>query len=980
MTLDPTSVVTANGAQGGAITVQAEAGTLLVDGRIEAHGRRASGGVVKLLGDQVGLVGTASVDASGAGGGGTVLVGGDYLGGNADVWNAQRTVVTPGARIAADATGHGDGGRVIVWSDEYTGFHGAISARGGAAGGNGGFVETSSKDNLQAFGTVDAAAPAGRAGEWLLDPHNVTIANAATSNGAFGGGSPNVFTPVGDSAVADRNAIQTSLNAGTSVTVTTGATGTQAGDIVVQDSVTKTTATGSPTLTLNAAGSIAVNNAIAGSAAGRILSVGLNAGGAITFGGAGSVNSRNGAITMTAGGAATLGTVNAGSGALSVTASGAITQNAGTALTSTGVTTLAAGAANDITLANATNSFANVRITSGNNVSIRDNTAFSFGGGASGVSGNLTVDSNGAVTQAAGATITVGGTTTINTRAANSDVTLNLANDFGGAVSVVPVAGNTRNVNLQDTNALTLGTVTATGTLTALAAGAITDAGNLTITGTTALTAGAANDITLDNANNFGGQVRIVSGRNVTLNDVNALAFGAGGNSTVSGNLSVTAGGAVTQANGLIVTGTTAINAGAANVTLANAANNFGGAVSVTGNNVSLVDTNAIVLGMVNAAGTLVVTSNGAMTDTGNLTVAGTTTLTAGAANDITLNNANDFGGQVRIVSGRNVTLNDVNAVAFGAGGASVVSGTLDVTAAGAITQANPLTVTGATTLAAGAANDITLVNAANSFANVRITSGNNVSIRDNTALSFGGGASTVSGALTVDSNGSVTQAAGSTLTVNGGMTVNTRGANADVTLNLANDVAGRGHDRAGGRHDPRRELPERQRRGADADHAGVVPQPHARAGQRAGHIGRDDPQRQPQRHRRRGDHRHRRARRHRHHDAHRRRGQQHHARQRQQLRRQRAHRQRRQRHVERHERARVRRRGVDRVRQPRAHDRRRGDAGERPDGERHDVGQRRHRERRHPREHRATTSAAPSASPRTTSACATRTRWCSAP
>jgi hypothetical protein len=120
------------------------------------------------------------------------------------------------------------------------------------------------------------------------------------------------------------------------------------------------------------------------------------------------------------------------------------------------------------------------------------------------VSGNLTLDSNGNVTQAAAATVAVTGTTAINSRGANRDVTLNLANDFGGAVSVAPAANTTRNVNLQDANALTLGTVTATGTLTAVAAGAITDAGNLTITGTTTLTAGAANDITLDGvANNF---------------------------------------------------------------------------------------------------------------------------------------------------------------------------------------------------------------------------------------------------------------------------------------------------------------------------------------------------------------------------------------------------------------------------------------------------------------------------------------------
>jgi hypothetical protein len=456
-----------------------------------------------------------------------------------------------------------------------------------------------------------------------------------------------------------------------------------------------------------------------------------------------------------------------------------------------GTTTLTAGSANDITLDGATNSFGNVRIVSGNDVLVRDNTAFSFGGGASTVSGNLTVDANGNVTQAAGATVTVGGTTTINTRGANRDVTLTQANDFAGAVSVVPAANNTRNVSLRDANALTLGTVTATGNLAVQANGAITDTDVLTVGGTTTLTAGAANDITLDGANDFGGQVRIVSGRNVTLNDVSALAFGATGNSTVSGNLAVTAAGAVTQARGLVVTGTTAIDAGAGNnITLTNTANNFVGAMSATGNNVSLRDANALVLGMVSAAGALAVTSNGAMTDTGTVTVSGTTTLTAGATNNITLDGANNFGGQVRIVSGRDVTLNDVNGLAFG-GGASTVSRNLTVTAAGPIIQANPLTVAGAASLAVGAGNDITLTSATNSFGNVRIVSGRNVSIRDNTAFSFGGGASSVSGNLTVDSNGNVTQATGATVTVGGTTAVNTRGANRDVTLSQANDFAG---------------------------------------------------------------------------------------------------------------------------------------------------------------------------------------------
>ena len=59
--------------------------------------------------------------------------------------------------------------------------------------------------------------------------------------------------------------------------------------------------------------------------------------------------------------------------------------------------------------------------------------------------------------------------------------------------------------------------------------------------------------------------------------------------------------------------------------------------------------------------------------------------------------------------------------------GASTVSGTLNVTTAGALTQSGALTVTGVTTLAAGAGNNITLNNAANNFSTVGITSGNNV-------------------------------------------------------------------------------------------------------------------------------------------------------------------------------------------------------------------------------------------------------------
>ena len=89
--------------------------------------------------------------------------------------NAKKAVLTHGAVISADAKVNGNGGRVIVWSDEYTGFYGSIFAQGGPEGGDGGFIETSSKINLQAFGDGGAGALKGNPGLWLLDPYNVEI-------------------------------------------------------------------------------------------------------------------------------------------------------------------------------------------------------------------------------------------------------------------------------------------------------------------------------------------------------------------------------------------------------------------------------------------------------------------------------------------------------------------------------------------------------------------------------------------------------------------------------------------------------------------------------------------------------------------------------------------------------------------------------------------------------------------------------------
>lgn len=374
-------------------------GVVTHTGTIDVSGLSAGeqGGTVKILGDKVALLEDARVDARGDGGGGTVLVGGNYKGQGSEQ-NASATVVGDRVEILADAITFGHGGEVIVWADGTARFFGRISARGGAEGGNGGFVETSGKAFLEAYGTVDASAANGAAGTWLLDPRNVTITNG-TANGGFDGGSPDVFTPTGDSATIDVAAINASLNGGTSVTITTGSSGSQDGDITLDSGVViSKTGGGEATLKLLAAQDIELK---AGS---RIVSTSdklhviLNTG---AEGGIGSVMMRAGAQIVTNGGDITIGggadpttgyaqgggglttngfQMNSGgtsqsTGTLLSAGSGNIVINAASGGTSAGVSMLTSGGYNTITTTSGTitingrssGSGTAINISSGNN-------------------------------------------------------------------------------------------------------------------------------------------------------------------------------------------------------------------------------------------------------------------------------------------------------------------------------------------------------------------------------------------------------------------------------------------------------------------------------------------------------------------------------------------------------------------------------------------------------------------------------------
>ena len=145
------------------------AGTL--DASNAAAGER--GGKIRVQGGDIAVAGGAVLDASGAAGGGEILVGGDVRGGG-DMPTAQKIEVAPGAILVADAREFGDGGKIVLYARERTAFLGSISARGGAAGGDGGFAEVSGA-TVVADGTVDLGAPAGHSGTLLYDPDEAVI-------------------------------------------------------------------------------------------------------------------------------------------------------------------------------------------------------------------------------------------------------------------------------------------------------------------------------------------------------------------------------------------------------------------------------------------------------------------------------------------------------------------------------------------------------------------------------------------------------------------------------------------------------------------------------------------------------------------------------------------------------------------------------------------------------------------------------------
>ncbi len=504
----------------GNLAVGAGQNLSLVGGKTVNNGSlTAPGGTVQVLGNQVALQDRSRIEVSSPTGGGTVLVGGDYQGKGALV-NAQTTTVASGSVINADALVNGNGGKVIVWADGDTRFNGTISAQGGVQGGNGGFVETSGKQNLGIgnAAVVNTFAPLGKAGTWLLDPASITI---------VANGDPRINTNTVDEA-----------NNYVTPDATTATSFIAANNIFNASSPTNIGLSASNFITVEApinAGT--VSSGLTFTASTLNLNANVTTLGSQTYNGAVTIGTPTATLTTSNDPVTFTNTVNSAANAENTaSANNSLTIAAGTGTINF---TNAVGDGTNGTLGNLTTTSSTIQLNTTN------------------VTNNLNVTASGAITQAGD--LTVGNITTLVTGANN--ITLNGTNNLN---TVQITSGG--NVILNNDSALNLGTSNITGTLGVTANGTITQSGNLTVGATTTLAAGT-NDITLAGTNNFN-TVQISDGGNVTLNDINTLNLGTTTPSTVSGNLNVKAntinvpnGTSVSSTGGNIaLNGTTAVN------------------------------------------------------------------------------------------------------------------------------------------------------------------------------------------------------------------------------------------------------------------------------------------------------------------------------------------------------------------------------------------------------------------------------------
>lgn len=706
-------------------------GEVQISGRLDASARGLGGrgGSIDVNGGQVSLA-SADLDARGARAGGEIHVNDAVHAAG----SSQTTQIDADSRLAADATRRGDGGIVSVGAGGGTEFHGVASARGGSVSGDGGFIETSGKIDLNVDGSrVDAGvdAPGGKPGSWLVDPTDFTVnaGNVATFTGA--------------------------LDMGMDVTIETGSGGADAGNVTIDAAIAKS-AGGDATLTLRAENDVTVNQAITSSAGMLNLDVqantagngntdadpdagkftvnndaGANLGAIDTNGGtltvhavdmdltgAGALVVADGGVTLVANGA-TDQSLGLGGGAGAFTLTDAEMQQIGsTGLVDLGqadrtdavdIGTLSLGATGyDLTVTGGTMSVANVALNTGNELTlVSENSSITGTGTLNAPAGTVTLQADDLVLDTATITTGAGAGSVKFLANAGRNIGLDAASDFSLSNTELDAA-TTASLEVRSLDTTGGGDVTV---------GVIAPAN---ITDLAIVTSGRIDEFAADNTV----KITLVDGMGTLTLDTGE-GIGAAGTDDGTGVAPLdidarTLAASVSGAGGVFVKGT-------GDLTVADATT-ADGKISIR-NTGTLTVQGATAAEAMPTGRTLELVSGSTMLSTGTVTANGSAYFeTTGADRTITIPDAN-----VASATGSTVTIKTngsaADATFVNAGDVELsgvdVGGAFSLTAGGAITQSDAVSVGGDTTLitrtASGAA--ITLEHADNRFGNLTVRS-----------------------------------------------------------------------------------------------------------------------------------------------------------------------------------------------------------------------------------------------------------------
>ncbi len=690
-------------------------------------GNIGTGGQIKILGEKVGLLDNSEVNASGANGGGELLIGGDREGLNSAIRNAEFVYLGSGSNAFADALFTGDGGKIITYANDTARVYGGLFARGGSLAGNGGFIETSGKRGFSIAVVPDVSASNGLGGLWLIDPYDITIEDTNTANiDTSTGANPTIYTPsnTGTDSTITVDTIRGGLNNG-SVEIKTTASGSgQNGDIIF-DAILDYNGrgdynnTGENSLTLNAYHDIEFtsNNGILDSDySGDSLNINLYANGSVKIGNDSYIDLRGGDFTVGGEGGNTPtsytnnGTIDTssgnGGGDITITTTtgdvrlGGLWVNDDDSWSEISDTTqidpggnITVNAGNDIyfdrgynynsTMGGLNNTggyssptVPSIKLNAKNSIYINAGIFDTIGTswdtqnivlnanhddiGGGNVSINADIYTGGGSFTASGVNFSSAGhiiNTDYNRSEFGADSTTSPGGDVSLTMTGIATLGDiiTETLSTSQTDIANdiyascgTGVNDACGSLTVIAGGTIANNANntLSIHGISTFTSNTPSSITLDQDNDFVGQVNVTKAQNLTLKDSSSLTLG---NIDIAGALSVTAtGGGITQATGtrVAVDSTSSFITSNSNsdITLNSASNDFLGAVSFSNQGDAQAD--------------IVFNNSSSTTEIGNVTVYGD--LTVNAQGSLTLS-GNDIHGHSDLSHGDYTTSLDFN-------------------------------------------------------------------------------------------------------------------------------------------------------------------------------------------------------------------------------------------------------------------------------------------------------------------------------